>query len=443
MSEHLTDAGISRLTEHLFRHESGKLVSALTAIFGIRRLQLAEDVVQEAMIRALQTWPYHGVPENPAAWLMQTAKNRALDLIRREKRFYEKQPEIIASFERSRSDDPAEVEVRFDNEIGDHRLSLIFACCHPSIPSDAQIALALKTLCGFSPKEISRAFLATEAAVAKRLTRARQKIAEHAIGFEIPSGSMLSVRVDGVLQVLYFLFNEGYSASNGESVVKADLCREAIRLGLLLADHPLVGTPKVHALVSLMMLNAARLSAREDAGGNILRLREQDRSKWDIQLIHGGLRYLASSAVGKEMSEYHLQAGISACHCVAKDFESTDWVRILQHYDRWMELNDSPVIALNRTVAVANLHGPEHGLQALERILKFQSLENYYLYYAVRGDLQEQLGNDQSAESSFAKAEELTDVLSEKRFLQQRILNCRLKSRGIPNEVAGLRDRPM
>src|SRR5262245_62150825 len=272
---------IPGLTEHLFRHEAGKMVSVLTSIFGIDRLQLAEDVVQEALVRALQTWPYYGVPKNPAAWLTQTAKNLAVDLIRREKLFQEKQPEIITFIEQWSEEADAVDSVAFDSEIKDGRLRLMFACCHPLIPQESQTALALKTLCGFSPEEIAVAFLTTEAAIAKRLTRARQRIQELRIQFEIPAGEELAVRLDGVLQTLYLLFNEGYKASVGDNLIREDLCREAIRLTTLLAEHPAGNQPRVHALASLMLFNGARLSARQDQRGNILRLEEQDRSRWD------------------------------------------------------------------------------------------------------------------------------------------------------------------
>ncbi|MEO7319516.1 MAG: sigma-70 family RNA polymerase sigma factor, partial [Chthoniobacteraceae bacterium] len=359
---------VPRLTEHLFRHEAGKLVSVLTGIFGIDRLQMAEDVVQEALVRALQTWPYDGIPKNPPAWLMQTAKHLALDLIRREKRFREKEPEIAATLEQSPGDPGALDAPIFDDEIKDGRLRLIFACCHPILPQEAQTALALKTLCGFSPREIASAFLATEAAIAKRLTRARQSIQEQKIPFEIPSGAELSTRLDGVLQILYLLFNEGYKASSGESLVRAELCHEAIRLAASLAEHPAANQPRTHALLALMLLDAARLPGRTDPEGNIVRLEEQDRATWDDALIGLGLKHLAQAAAGDELSEYHLQAGIAACHCTAADYASTDWRAILAHYDQWLRITDSPIVALNRAVALAKVEGPKAGIDAVKAI---------------------------------------------------------------------------
>src|SRR5882762_3516110 len=263
---------ISQLTEHLFRQESGKLVSVLTGLFGIERLQMAEDVVQEALVRALQTWPYYGIPKNPAAWLTQTAKNLALDLLRREKVFHEKQAAIITFIEqRSGHADDGDPPL-FEGEIKDDRLRLMFACCHPLVPQESQAALALKTLCGFSPREIATAFLTSDAAIEKRLVRARQRIRELDLRFEIPAGEELASRLDSVLQTLYLLFNEGYKASSGESLIREELCYEAIRLTILLAEQPAGDQARTHALLALMLLNAARLCSRTDPDGNLLRL---------------------------------------------------------------------------------------------------------------------------------------------------------------------------
>lgn len=412
---------IPRLTDHLFRHEAGKLVSALTGIFGMARLQLAEDVVQEAMVRALQTWPYHGIPENPAAWLMQTARNRALDIIRREKSFHKKQPEIIATLENWSDDASAASSPRFEDEIKDDRLRLIFACCHPLISQDDQSVLALKTLCGFSPAEIAKAYITSEAAIAKRLTRARQKIRDLGIPFEIPSGSELSPRLDSVLHVLYLLFNEGYKASSGENLIRENLCAEAIRLTSLLADHPSADQPRTHALLALMLLNAARLPGRVDNLGNFLRLTEQDRTTWHQPMIAQGLHHLASSTGGDALSEYHLQAIIAAYHATAADDLNTDWSGILKRYDQWFDINDSPVIALNRAVAAAKVHGPTAGIEAVEAIRNRKPLDNYYLIYAVLGEFEAQLGNYQIAVRHLQKALNLAEVKSEQSFLLKQL----------------------
>lgn len=414
-------AEVPQLAEHLFRQESGKLVSVLTGIFGIDRLQLAEDVVQEALVRALQVWPFYGVPKNPAAWLMQTARNLALDLIRREKRFHEKQPEIIATIEQRLSEPGPGESPLFDDEIRDGRLRLIFACCHPQVPQESQIALALKTLCGFSPAEIASAFLTSEAAIAKRLTRARQSIQEQGIPFEIPSGEELAPRLDGVLRVIYLLFNEGYKASRGESLVRADLCEEAIRLAKLLAGHAAGNQPRTHALIALMLLDTARLSSRTDAAGKLLLLHEQDRATWDRDLIALGVQHLAQASRGGELSEYHLQAGIAAFHCTAADESSTDWAAILAQYDAWLEINDSPIVALNRAVALAKVEGPRAGLRALASLSAQRPLDSYYLTHAVLGEFEAQLGNFQTATRHLQRALQLAEVKSEQTFLMTRM----------------------
>jgi len=414
-----TTGEISRLTDHLFRHEAGKLISILTGIFGINRLQLAEDVVQEALIRALRTWPYTGVPQNPAAWLTQTAKNLALDVIRREKLFHDKEPQIVAFMEQW----PAESDESpmFENEIKDGRLRLMFACCHPALSAEDQSALALKTLCAFSPAEIGKAFLTTEAAIAKRLTRAKQKIRDEHIPFEIPAGNELSRCLDGVLQTLYLLFNEGYKASSGDHLIREELCSEAIRLASLLAEHPAGNQPRTHALTALMLLNAARLSGRTDSEGNILRLKEQDRSTWNQAMIARGMQHLSLSAAGNELTPYHLQAAIAACHCAAPDYQSTDWQKILSLYDQLLELDGSPIIALNRAVAVANVHGAQEGLEAVQAIRNGGQLNSYYLLYAVMGELESQLNHFDAAVENFRKALELAELTSEQSFLSKRL----------------------
>lgn len=413
---------ITQLADHLFRHESARLVSVLTRIFGIDRLDFAEDVVQETLAKALKTWPYYGVPANPAAWLTQAAKNLALDLIRREKLFRDKETQIITTIENWSSDSDATPQ--FDNELKDGRLRLIFACCHPDIPQESQTALALKTLCGFSPAEIAKAFLTTEAAVAKRLTRAKQRIKELRIPFEIPAGEDLAPRLDAVLQTIYLLFNEGYKASSGETLIRQDLCDEAIRLGTLVAEHPATTLPRAHALLALMLLNAARLPARMDDHGNILRLQDQDRTRWRQDLITRGIMHLGKSAAGQDFTGYHLQAGIAACHCTAPDYDSTDWSRILALYDQLLQLDASPVIALNRAVALSNVEGTKAAKDYLLSIKDRAALASYHLYYAVLGEFELQLQNYESAARHLKRAIELTTLKSEQTFLESRLQLC-------------------
>ncbi len=398
------------------------MVATLTRIFGIEHLSLAEDVVQEALARALQTWPFYGVPKNPSAWIMRASRNLALDVVRRRKVFQNKQAEIIRLMDRQ-STAPDEA-IFSEDEISDDHLRLMFVCCHPAIPADAQVALALKTLGGFGVTEISRAFLTTDAAIAKRLTRAKQKICEAQIPFEIPAGEELAQRLESVLQSLYLLFNEGYKASTGDNLVREELCDEAIRLAELLVQHRAGNQPKTHALLALMLLNAARFPTRLDSEGNLLRLKEQDRTRWDQTMIARGMSRFAQSAAGDELSEYHLQAGIAACHCAAKDYESTDWRQILSLYDRLTEFDQSPVVALNRAVAFAKIHGPQAGIAAVAAIGSSQKLKSYYLLYAVLGEFESQLDHKQTAAEHFRRSFELAETKSERAFLLKRLQSC-------------------
>ena len=418
---------VTQVVEHFFRHEAGKIISTLTRIFGIEHLNRAEDVVQETLARALQTWPYYGIPRNPSAWITQVAKNLALDLIRRDRVFRNKEAEIAHLMEQVSEDATDEGSTTAENQIKDDRLRMMFTCCHSLIPQEMQVALALKTLCGFSPGEIARAFLTSEAAIAKRLTRAKQKIRDARIAFEIPTGEELTRRLDGVLQTLYLLFNEGYKASGGEHLIRAELCHEAIRLTALVAEHPAGNQPRSHALLALMLLNGARLPARVDAEGNILRLEEQNRSQWDQSLIARGFYHLMQSTAGDEASEYHLQAAITACHCAAQDYESTDWPRILSLYDRLIEIDASPVVALNRAVAVAAVHGPRTGIESIEAIHKREQLNSYYLLYATLGEFETRLDNREAAAKYFRQALELVTIESEQTFLTKKLrelVNC-------------------
>jgi RNA polymerase sigma factor (sigma-70 family) len=413
---------VSQTVEHLFRQESAKMIAILTGIFGTEHLTLAEDVVQETLARALQTWPFYGIPQNPSAWIMRAARNLAVDVVRRQKVFREKEAEIVALIDRH---EPSPEESAFsDQEIADDRLRMMFVCCHPSVPADAQVALALNTLCGFGVEEISRAFLASEAALAKRLVRAKQKIREARIPFAIPEGKELAERLDGVLQTLYLLFNEGYKASGGEKLIREDVCAEAIRLTDLLAKHPAANQPRTHALLALMLLNAARFPARVDAEGNLLLLRDQDRSLWDQSMIARGMFHFAQSAAGAEITVYHLQAGIVACHCAAPDYDSTNWEQILSLYDRLIAFDDSPVVALNRAVAVANVQGAQAGLDAVGGIRDVDKLKSYYLLYAVLGEFEMRLNHPDIAAGHFEKAVELTQVKSEQTFLSGKLQAC-------------------
>ena len=419
MSEQGTDAG--EVADHFFRHEGAKVVATLTAHLGTHRLQLAEDMVQEALLRALQTWAYHGVPDNPAAWLTQVAKNLALNALQREQRWNDKQDGIAAEHERWLS---SPTEGVTHETFADDTLRMMFVCFHPQLATEAQTALALRTLCGFSPSEIGAAFLTSEAAIAKRLVRARQRIRELALPFSVPGPTELSERLKGVLHTLYLLFNEGYKASVGDRLVREDLCHEAIRLVTLLTNHPATQEPRAYALLSLMLLNAARFSARTDDAGNILRLHEQDRAAWDSTMIQRGIACLHHASQGDTLSVYHLEASIAATHCVAATASATDWPRILILYDQLYALTGSPVTAMNRAVAVARVHGAQTGLAALDGIKHRSSLEGYHLYHAIRGTFAAELGQVAAALVSFRQAGYLATLPAERNFIALRIREC-------------------
>jgi len=456
-----TAARPALVAEDLFRHEGARIVAALIGHLGVRQWQLAEDVAQEALVRALQTWPYRGIPDNPAAWLTQTAKNLALDALRRERTWREKEDGVAREHARWLAAPPAEAEL--DGGFADDTLRLMFICFHPHLsppkaanttlsqpsppnvagtilsrPSppkvtdtilsrpfpEAQTALALRVLCGFSPAEIAAAFLTSEAAISKRLVRARQRVRDLDLPFAFPEADELPARLDGVLGALYLLFNEGYKASTGDRLVRAELCHEAIRLALLLAAHPATRAPRVHALAALMLLNAARLPARSDDAGNLLRLHEQNRAAWDQRLLAQGLHHLRLSAQGEDLSPYHLEAGVAACHSAAPDDASTDWPRILELYDQLALRTRSPVVRLNRAVAVARVHGPQAGLAALDAIGSPPELAHYHLLHAVRASFAAELGNHAEAITHFRKAAALATLPSEKQFLARRVAEC-------------------
>lgn len=406
-----TDKKIDGLVDHLFRHQAGRMVSTLTRIFGPQRIDLAEEVVQDALLRALQVWPFRGLPENPVGWLVEVAKNRALDALRREASFQSKSEEIIRAFTPT-ADKP---------ELLDDELSMMFMACHPAISREGRVALTLKTVGGFGVSEIARAFLARETTIAQRLVRAKRQIREERIRFELPSETDFSARMDSVLEVIYLLFNEGYAAHRGENLVRADLCQEAIRLCEMLVRHPSTDRPKCHALLALMLFQAARLSARVGEGGDLFLLEEQDRALWDTRLIHRGLHHLDRCAEGDEMSEYHLQAGIAACHVAAESYERTNWPRIIELYDRLWELNPSPVVALNRAVAISRWQGPEAGIAALQEITSHPAMSHYYLLPATLGELWSEMGEKRKAAECFRQALERPCSEPERRFLLRKL----------------------
>jgi len=421
MNQEQTQRKVDQLVEHLFRHQTGQVVATLTRFFGIEHLDLIEDVVQETLLKALQQWVFRGVPENPAGWILQSARNRAYDVLRREKRFRDKKAEIADRLVADLAAGDHEHDILLSGELRDDQLRMIFTCCQPDLPREARIALTLKTLCGFSVAEIARAFLSQEAAIAQRIVRAKRKIREKQVPFEVPAGAEGAARMDSVLEVLYLMFNEGYSAHQGENLVRDDLCAEAIRLAAVLTQHEIGNQPKAYALLSLMLLQASRLPARQDSDGNLLRLAEQDRSAWDQDLIRTGMTTLAKSASGQHLSEYHLQAGIAACHAAAASYETTDWGRILAYYDQLVLLNRSPIVALNRAVAVSMVEGPEAGLETLHEIEPSPALASYYLLPCCYAEFYSQLDDVKRARTSYQAALKLVGTEPEKRFIVNRL----------------------
>ena len=420
----LDGAEPGQMVDNFFRHEAGRMVSTLTRIFGLDNIDLAEDVVQDAMLKALQQWSYGNIPLNPSGWIMQVAKNRALDILRRRTLFQRKEEEIGRTIEVQSQAQSEPAPVFSEAEIRDDQLRMMFACCHPSLSRESQITLTLKTLGGLGIAEIARSFLTSEETIAKRLLRAKQRLREGKVPFEIPVGQELTSRLDAVLQVLYLLFNEGYNASQGHELIRWDLSADAIRLSELLLEHPACNTPRSNALQALMLLHAARFSARVGEDGGVLLLEEQDRSRWNRTMIEWGLYYLDQSAAGEELSVFHLQAGIAACHSFADSYESTDWQKILSLYDTLVEIDESPVVALNRAVAIAKVHGPSAGLQAVAEIQNKKPISSYYLLHAVLADFNLELGNLQEASDHLLKALDLTQLEAEHAFLTRKLRRC-------------------
>ncbi|MDA4133034.1 MAG: sigma-70 family RNA polymerase sigma factor, partial [Thaumarchaeota archaeon] len=338
------------LVDHLFRREAGKMVSYLTRFLGLARLDLAEDVVQDTLCQALQAWPVHGLPENPSAWLMRAARNRAIDLIRRDNQFSYFAPELTHLL-KLRENHP-EREPVFEREIEDAQLRMMFSCCHPGLSTEVQVTLILKTLCGFSVAEIASALLTSEDSIEKRLGRARKLFRESGSFVEIADASEIPGRLEAVYQAMYLLFSEGYHGSQSERTIREDLCQEALRLAVLVSEHPQGARPRTFALLALFCFNAARLPGRVDAGGILLQMENQDRSKWDWALIGQGFRFLERSASDNMLSEFHLEAAIASLHSATETYRETDWNRIRELYDVLYQLKPAAIVALNRAIAV-------------------------------------------------------------------------------------------
>lgn len=397
------------------------MVAHLTRVLGPAHLDLAEETVQEAMLKALQTWPYQGLPENPSAWLFRVAQNSAIDAVRRNRLIGQKTDAVVAEIHRSTRIEFADPD--FEEQLRDDELRIIFMCCHPEIPRDASVALSLKIAGGFSVREIARAFLADEQTIAQRLVRAKRQIREQALTLEMPRGIELQHRLDSVLEAVYFIFNEGYAAHEGEDLIRQDLCVEALRLGRRIASSSIT-TPAVHALVAVMAFHAARLPARTDEAGELILLEDQDRSRWDQRLTAMGFHHFDRSICGEQVSEYHVQAAIAATHARADTMESIDWPIVLELYDQLFAMNASPIVALNRAVAIAKVRGPEEALATIVPLENDPKLRDYYLYLAVRGHLLLDLGRRADAAECFRSALQRRCSDPERRFLQRKLREC-------------------
>ena len=412
------------LGEHLFRHEAGRMVATLTRIFGVHNLALAEDVVQDAFCRALETWKFRGVPENPSAWLMTTAKNRALDVLRRERTARTFAPELTRQLESEWTLAPTVEEEFGPTAVKDDELRMMFSCCSPRLSEEAQIALVLHILCGFSVDEIASAFVSSHAAVEKRIARSRRVLAGSKKLFDVSDGEDFARRLPAVQRALYLLLNEGYHGASPEKAVRVELCQEAMRLISMLLKNSVGATPSTCALAALMSLNAARLPARLDRSGNLTALAYQDRSQFDQALAEEGLRFLERSARGPELTDYHVEAAIAWVHTSAQRTEDTDWTMIISLYDKLMAIRPSPIVAINRAIAIAQLDGPQRGLEEIGAIQDVGRLSNYPFYHAALGDFEILSGHVQNAREHFAAAIAVARNPMERSFFEHKIHAC-------------------
>ena len=413
---------ISRTIETLYRSESGRVLATLVRLLG--DLDLAEESMHEAFAAALDTWPNTGIPEKPRPWLISTARFKAIDAMRRRARFNGAEKDIVAHIESlSRNEEIG------DGEIEDDRLRLIFTCCHPALPPEAQVALTLREICGLTTEEIARAFLVTPATLAQRIVRAKAKIRETPIPYEVPTPQELPARLDAVLQVIYLVFNEGYSAAAGTEVTRAELTAEAIRLGRLLTElqpdqetpKPDIPEPEIIGLLALMLLQESRRPARTSPTGELILLENQDRLLWNRAQIAEGVALLEKALKSRRFGPYTLQAAIAAVHAEAESVAATDWRQIVALYNHLVRIQPSPVTYLNRAVAIAMRDGPEAGLAHIDAVLAHGELANYYLAHSARADMCRRLGLSAEARSSYEKALSLTQQEPERHFLQERI----------------------
>jgi RNA polymerase sigma-70 factor, ECF subfamily len=408
---------LSRTIETLYRLESGRVLATLVRLLG--DLDLAEESMHEAFAAALESWPQKGIPDNPRPWLISTARFKAIDGMRRRARFDEAQSDLVAHME-SRVNDASWGNGEIgDEEIEDDRLRLIFTCCHPALPPEGQVALTLREICGLTTEEIARAFLVAPATLAQRVVRAKAKIREASIPYEVPTPQELPERLDAVLRVIYLVFNEGYSAAAGAEVTRAELTGEAIRLGRLLTK--LRPEPEATGLLALMLLQESRRAARTSPHGELILLENQNRSLWNREQIAEGVALVEKALSSRRFGQYTLQAAIAAVHAEAESAAATDWRQIVALYNQLVRIHPSPVAHLNRAVAIAMRDGPEAGLARINSIMEHGELANYYLAHAARADLYRRLGKSAEARASYERALALTQQEPERQFLQERI----------------------
>jgi len=416
------DKEVTKIVDHLFRHESGRMVAVLTRVFGFANIEQAEDIVQDTIIRALETWKFGKLPDNPQAWLYRTAKNKAIDLIRRQKVKHKIESEIAPLLKSEYTLVSSMNDMFRENEIKDSQLRMMFACCHPSITVESQLTLMLKTLCGLSTKEIGNAFLASEDTIQKRLYRTKEKIKEEHISLDYPGADRMQARLDTVLKALYLLFNEGYNSSHPEKLIREDLCEEAIRLTILLTENPKTNQPYTNALLALMCYQASRFAARLDDKGFMVLMKDQDRTHWNKFLIDRGNEYLVRSADENTMHEYHIEAAIASAHANAKSYDLTDWKIILQLYSSLFNRTQNPMVAINMCIALGEVEGYEKAIRELEKIKGFS--ENCY-YNTSLGEMYLKAGKKQEAINYFQHALELTSSNAEIELIRRKINLCK------------------
>ena len=412
---------VSKLVDHLFRHESGKMISVLSKLLGLQNLETANDIVQDSLLQAMNTWSFKGIPDNPPAWLYRVAKNKAIDFLRKEKKFREISPQYSYLLQSEYTLASTVTNFFLEDEIQDSQLRMIFACCHPAIAEESQLALTLKTLCGLSVTEISKAFLTTEDTIAKRIYRAKEKIKAANIQLDVPHSNELPSRIDTVLKSLYLLFNEGYNSSHPDHLIREDLCEEAMRLCFLLTRHSLTAYPRSKALLALMCFQASRLDARLDDKSNIILLKHQDRSKWNRSLMSKGFELMEESTEPFEVSTYHLEAAIASQHATAKSFEQTDWKSIYHLYEMLYQLQPNPIVAMNKAIASAYAISKENALNELQKI---SGLEHHHLYLASIGEIHFEMHNKTEAKKFYQRALHFTSSGHEQQLLVNKIKNC-------------------